>query len=331
MICSKDISVVIQGPVKREYITQCVDSIKRLLPESEIILSCWEGEDISEIIVNKIILNKDPGTDIQNKHSGIMNNINRQIVSTIAGIEQATGKFVLKMRTDICLLGTEFLQEYDGYPKRTDEMRYFNNRLMICSYYSRNPRIIDVPYHYSDWICFGLKEDVKKFYNVPLQDKQEAQWFLEHEKRTKLYKNYLCRYGAEQHLSLYGVKRVRDIQCDNYYDNSKPNIIGTEEYLVNNFIIFDYKDTTIRFLKYNPNRYGDSLTLYDSSDWKLLYKKYITKDAEQRAWFCYLIKCRIKRWVCRILYEYISVMLDKIKCKNQMRFILTRLSEKRGR
>lgn len=41
MIDSADISVVVQGPVNYEQTKECLKSIRKFLPKSEIILSTW--------------------------------------------------------------------------------------------------------------------------------------------------------------------------------------------------------------------------------------------------------------------------------------------------
>ena len=43
-IDKKDISVVVQGAIDKEWTPLCLKSIRKYLPESEIILSTWGGE-----------------------------------------------------------------------------------------------------------------------------------------------------------------------------------------------------------------------------------------------------------------------------------------------
>ena len=44
-----DVSVVLQGPVRFET-PESVESVRRLLPEAELILSTWEDEDVSSLL-----------------------------------------------------------------------------------------------------------------------------------------------------------------------------------------------------------------------------------------------------------------------------------------
>ena len=46
MINSKDISVVVQGAIDKENTPKCLESIRKYLPDAEIILSTWEGSEV---------------------------------------------------------------------------------------------------------------------------------------------------------------------------------------------------------------------------------------------------------------------------------------------
>ena len=62
MIKSTDISIVVQGSVEnREETIKCLNSIRKILPQAEIILSTWEDSDIVNLDYDKLVLNKDPG------------------------------------------------------------------------------------------------------------------------------------------------------------------------------------------------------------------------------------------------------------------------------
>ena len=78
-------SVVVQGAIDKDYTSKCLASIRKYLPEAEIILSTWEGCDVEGLDYDNLLLNKDPGTsDLIRKYPfEHPNNVNRQIVSTI--------------------------------------------------------------------------------------------------------------------------------------------------------------------------------------------------------------------------------------------------------
>ncbi|TXJ44182.1 hypothetical protein EPJ70_08075 [Brachyspira aalborgi] len=59
IIDTKDISVVVQGAIDKGYTPLCLKSIRKYLPESEIILSTWEGSDVENLDYDVLVLNKD--------------------------------------------------------------------------------------------------------------------------------------------------------------------------------------------------------------------------------------------------------------------------------
>lgn len=106
-ILSKEVSVVFQGAINQKYIENGVDSVRKYLPESEIIISTWEGQLLPSSCadkVDRILFNRDPGGTIFTRNGKIQNQ-NRQIFSTKEGILASTRKYVLKLRSDMKLIG----------------------------------------------------------------------------------------------------------------------------------------------------------------------------------------------------------------------------------
>ena len=96
-IKSSEISVVVQGAVDKELTPKCLLSIRKYLPEAEIILSTWEGTDVSGLSYDKVLLNKDPGAFPYLRNSLKSNNLNRYLVSSRNGIQKASKKYILKI------------------------------------------------------------------------------------------------------------------------------------------------------------------------------------------------------------------------------------------
>lgn len=48
-IDTKDISVVVQGPIDEELTILCLNSVRKYLPDSEIILSTWKNSNIKNL------------------------------------------------------------------------------------------------------------------------------------------------------------------------------------------------------------------------------------------------------------------------------------------
>ena len=81
MIETKDIAVVVQGAIDKENTPKCLMSIRKFLPDAEIILSTWEDSDVAGLDYDNLLLNKDPGGYRHDfavyNSSRSMNNFNR--------------------------------------------------------------------------------------------------------------------------------------------------------------------------------------------------------------------------------------------------------------
>ena len=97
-----DVSVVLQGPVRFET-PESVESVRRLLPEAELILSTWEDEDVSSLGPIRVLRSEKPSAPIQHDRLSVPNNLNRLIRSTKKGVAAVTRPYVLKMRSDMVL------------------------------------------------------------------------------------------------------------------------------------------------------------------------------------------------------------------------------------
>ena len=158
MLQSRDVSIVVQGVIN-EYTKECLLSIRKNFPNAQIILSTWVNSEIDDLDYDKVVFSEDPGASIIDDVSGTLNNVNRQIISTKSGLKQAERKYVLKTRTDIIWNDDNILNYFALYDEGYNS-KHFHNRVLICNYYTRNPSVLPLPFHISDWIAFGLNEDI---------------------------------------------------------------------------------------------------------------------------------------------------------------------------
>lgn len=269
------ISIVIQGQVLPELLPKNIASIRQCFPGSEIILSTWKGSDITGAVsVDKIICSPDPGAFCADDVVGTLNNVNRQIVSTQAGLAAATRPYILKTRTDILIHDRRFISfwgKYDDVPSQ-----YFQNRLLICNYYTRNPRVFATCFHPSDWIVFGRAGDVRAYYeNIPFMTQEEGNWFRNHSKASVFFTNYLCRFTPEQHIFLGFLRKYDFSECTCYYDHRLELVVETERAFAECFVVLDYqKQLSITFPKYDPNRYLEKHTIISHWMWRAMYQHY---------------------------------------------------------
>lgn len=249
-----DISVVIQGAVGTAT-QKCLTSVRRFLPEAEIVLSTWVGADTDALDFDILVQSQDPGGirhdfAIQNvKNSS--NNFNRQLLSTNVGLAKATRQYALKLRSDLILHGTGFLTYWDLFPARNQAYSFFKHRVLCGSLYAREhsdqySNGFPLPFHPTDFWLFGFCEDLREYFDCPQQTATEGgNWNYKYPNRIP-YTTQLWRYAPEQCFCLNWVKKHRPGVCfEDWSDWNAENIELSNKILYNNFIFLGYKQSGI--------------------------------------------------------------------------------------
>jgi len=171
-ISSNLISVVIQGPLYRRHgpdrgIDACIASVRRHLPDAEIITSTWAREDVDGLDTDQLVISADPGFFMD--CSDNMLNTNRQLVSTLAGIKAATRPYVMKLRADLNLT-TPALASIGRFQtdSTTGRQRFFKAPITLTTLFIRDPARFPMLYHLSDLAQFGRREDMLTFWDQPM-------------------------------------------------------------------------------------------------------------------------------------------------------------------
>jgi len=272
MIDTKDISVVVQGAVG-DTTKQCLKSIREFLPGAEIILSTWAGTNVDGCDYDDVIFNKDPGAlSYTDKKISKLNNINRQIVSTIASIKKSNRKYVLKFRPDFILKNNDFLKYFDLYGKNAgDEYKIFQHKILTCTNFTRassalNGRLL---FHPSDMILFGLRDDLLNLFDIPQQTNFENDKII-------IDKVKQLKYVPEQYLWISCLrKNGHVINYDGRPNNNTELWEKSEKYLVSNFIPISWANfgliPPIKFYNFYENDY---FTIITQIEYIALYNKY---------------------------------------------------------
>lgn len=281
-IDSTDISVVVQGAIHNKFTKKSLSSIRKYLPEAEIILSTWEGTDTSNLDYDIILLNKDPGAHVFDCNGRVQNQ-NRQIVSTKNGIKKASRKYVLKIRSDMQIQGTKFLHFFDKYNDYNSEFKILKKRILINSLFTRYSEKTwwnDKPFlfHTSDWMMFGLKDDLLNIWDIPLAPEPETSQYFKNHPEIPHTDGCYSQYHAEQYIWLSFLRK------NGFNPNYEHWEIHTDELkelndllLVNNTVLLEYlKEFDIINLKY-PKQLGNSPTMHPIH-WIQMYKKYCNKN-----------------------------------------------------
>ncbi|WP_185812870.1 WavE lipopolysaccharide synthesis family protein [Enterobacter sp. WCHEn045836] len=264
VINNKDISVIIQGPIvsstcrhSSSSTTQaCIDSVRSLLPGATVILSTWEGQEVPVHGYDHLILNQDPGH--QNHNGSILNNVNRQIVSTMAGLMNASSTYCLKIRSDVVLRSTDFLNFFCVSDDDYSQYKILRARIVSNNLTSRDPKSyfnngfkIKLLFHISDHVHFGFRSDLLAVWDLPLQTKDEALYFLDRAFPEQFKCKEYSRYAPEQYIMLGFLRKYRKVDFEHYAHWSAELEFISEQYMLSNFIFLDDYRYSFSFEKYH--------------------------------------------------------------------------------
>lgn len=250
LIAPGEITFVVQGPVDGNaqtvaYARTCIDSIRSAAPQSKVILSTYTGSDVSPFDVDEVVYSVDPGgfmCHVDPTHINRINNTNRQITTSLAGLKRVTTKYAVKVRSDLRIKNTNFIQYIDRGGKRRTDHQLFSERVVSSSIYCPNPWRWHHPalFHPSDWFFFGATNDLLNLFDVPLANDPDgnAQYFLHHEMPQPCPEpGVLHRYNPEQYLMVTCIRKHFEIDFEYWYDFSSKNLLDWELFLSNNFVV----------------------------------------------------------------------------------------------
>lgn len=270
----QDITFIVQGPVYPEITNNTILSVRQFFPEAKIICSTCNLENTG-ILKNydKLIISDDPGSFTYADRPGEKeNNINRQIISTLAGLKACKTKYAMKLRSDFILTGNVFWEFWDKFPDFDSKYKIFEHKLLACTYFSRNPDSnMPFPFHPSDLAFMGYTKDLINLFDIGLMTKKQAYWNMKD--------RHQYRYVPEQYLFINCLRKNGvKISCDCYNDCTPENIEQTERFFASNFIFLTFEQFNLKpgkqtfNMKVHPNAFK---SCYTHIEWQKLYSKYV--------------------------------------------------------
>jgi len=271
-ISSSAISVVIQGPLLRKHkegdlASRAIESIRRHLPQAEILISTWPNQDVAGLNVDHILFSKEPPSFID--INGNVNNISKQIVSTRRGIEAASRPYVLKFRADHALLGPE-IAVIRNYPTALPPKQpLFGKPITLTNLFIRNPLKVPMLFHLSDLVQFGCKKDMLDLWSIRLPDEKDI--YLKKIPRLRILGQFIgytaMRRVPEQFLMLACLEK-------HGYTIDLPEICHTryrlfrlwEQILTDNFLVMDWQRSGIEFPPRFHSMSYPKTTIYTEKD-----------------------------------------------------------------
>lgn len=266
-LSSSDVSVVVQGPVvggpeeppELRYTVRCLRSVRQAMPDAEIILSTWRGSDLSDLDADRVVVSDDPGPTAPRDPTHVANNVNRQVVTTRAGLEQATRAVAIKLRSDMLMEHDGALRLFRGWPDRGEQFRILQERILVPTFYTFNPRRVYArfPYMVSDWYQVGLRDDLVEVWATPHWD-PKFEWLLGRRivaSEQWIWMSFLNRHDADAFVGR------RDV------------VEHSELALVNNAVVLEAEDLGVRMLKFTPHL-GHQTAVYTHGEWRRLYTRH---------------------------------------------------------
>ena len=249
-IDNSEISVIVQGTIDNINTPKCLQSIRKHFPESEIILSTWEGSNVEHLDFDKVIFNKDPGNFDMSPYE--KNNVERQIISTVSGLLLSKRLYALKIRSDISLTSNSFIKYFHKFNNFDNEWHFLQQRIIIPSMITRDPRYWESPMCPSDWCSFGLRSDMLSLWNNNFLSDDDKKWFLDKQKPylvTKFYPHLTARFNPEQIIWIGFINKFKRTHIDHMFDINDFSMEETLKSYANNLIILSEKQFGIKFLK----------------------------------------------------------------------------------
>lgn len=277
----KDISVIIQGDIR--YDTEaCIASVKRFLPQAELILSTYEGEKIPEGFTGRVVRVHDPGTQVPVTRNlkAPASNINRQIATSRAGLAIATRPFSLKLRSDALLVSDQMFIVWNAVARADPGA----SRLIVPSFFSRNPLgISGYLFHASDWIMFGRSERMRSYWDIPFVSNTATTWFDDHRHRllsTPTARRMRSRFTPEQHLTISFAQSLGYKTPIFFNDRSFALIRECERFYAQEMVIASPNDLGVALPKYTaltrrPFQWVDNILF---EDWYRMYRRHVSSS-----------------------------------------------------
>lgn len=290
---SKDFSVIIQGPIigkkndtiEKQLSQECIKSIRKNMPDAEIIISTWIGEETDHLDFDKIVFNEDPGAITYNDFElkNVYNNNNRQIVSTYNGLILASRKYAIKIRADFRIENTSFYN-FIGKFKAYNKYPFFKQKIIVTTYFSRNPEKIPLLYHISDLFQIGLTEDLMNLWDIDIQPEPETTRAFPYSKNIwndPFRRNkYKMKYASEQYIWFAFTKKVKLDLSLKYFSHVPIRLINKATIsIIDNFIILSPEQIGL----YIPERliHGEK-KLYTFKEWFNLYNDICVNKSKLR-------------------------------------------------
>lgn len=260
-ISASELTFVIQGPVTisgqnmTNLTLELIQSIRRFYPGSPVIFSTWKGSDLTGFDTVEVVTSKDPGPDAELETlQGLPSNINRQIISTSAGLSKVRTKYAIKLRSDTRIRSTAALKLLSSRPAKVmTEHSVTKEYVIIIDFTTIDPlRDDNFLFHPCDWIWLGLTSDIQNIWNIPPIRSSDCLYYLESPEldTLKIFGSF-SRFQPESYIWSSYLRKHKNILFEHSLD--KRNLKESNEFLFSNLIPVTLSELGFESLKYPQN------------------------------------------------------------------------------
>lgn len=253
-----DITLVFQGAFK-PYVTREHDNFARnirltrkVLPGARIILSTWAGTELPPgLALDALVESQDPGGLAPLKlNDSKANNVNRQLLSTQAGLAAVQTSYAAKLRTDCFLEHAGFIDHY----REQVALDGGRERLLASSFFTLDPSMFErLAFHLSDWFQFGPTPLLRDYWAAPLMSVKDARLYENQDHAagsTVFERKFRARFAVEQHLCLH-FAHARGYTVPRFLnDVSDTVLMDYQRFLAKDAMLLDPWQIGLRFDKY---------------------------------------------------------------------------------
>ncbi len=256
---TSDITIVLQGSVKayaqRDAVpfARILKRTREALPGATIIVSTWEGTDLpGSLPIDALVLSKDPGPLAPLKLTDFKsNNINRQIVSTQAGMRAVRTPYAVKLRTDCYLEHASFIDYYETQLRRDKRAE----RIVTSSFFTLDTAVFErIPYHVSDWFQFAPTEVLQAYWDAPLMSAAAGRFYENqpHVEGSNVFeRRFRAEFAVEQHVGMHYAKRL-GYTCPRYLNDTSGQVLRDyHRFLSRELLVLDPWQSGLVFPKYS--------------------------------------------------------------------------------
>ena len=240
----EDYCFVVQGTVdlrsyKGSYVTlEVLESIRRIYPGAQLILSTWSNQVLDEVVkglVDELVLSEDPGPI---KSSDGILNINRQILNSLAGINAASRKFCIKLRSDTVVKNTNLVRAFE---------KKSVGKVLVTNLTSVNPRKRKRFLAVCDWVYVGETEVIRNIFDIP---------FYPQELTNHRINNSSPFLNAEQWITLNFLEKMVDADVMELILKDEITIENHESLVSEYFRVISFHKLGLSSTKYNLFYFG---------------------------------------------------------------------------